>query len=382
MGVPLPVSDIQDSLIWSCTSSGKFSMQSATWLAHGIHPSSASLWPYAWIWKLDTMPKILVFIWQLCRNALPVRLLLQSRGVDLDPLCPLCGQSNESMQHLFLACPNTLRVWDAAEDHNWIPRGFLWGTHAEIAGLLLTWQQHPLQLIRQRISFLLWSIWKARNNVVFNHEAFHPITCLIKAKRAGAEWRTWTRLPADSFPGGTPSSPRHKSHRLVRWFAPPPGFVKLNFDGSCRGFAAPGGFILRDWRGQPLQIGAFNYGSATITVAEAKAMHDGILHSLCMGYRPIIVEGDNRTVIGAILCSSGVPWRIQGLIHDIQRWRQVGIQLTFKHIYREVNRAADWIANFGHSLSHSFVTDSCFSSALSVIVGEDVVGRAFVKKAA
>jgi len=185
LGVPLPVSDIQDSLIWGCTSSGKFSMQSATWLAHGIHPSSASLWPYAWIWKLDTMPKILVFIWQLCRNALPVHLLLQSRGVALDPLCPLCGQSNESMQHLFLACPNTLRVWDAAEDHNWIPQGFLRGTHAEIAGLLLTWQQHPLQLIRQRISFLLWSIWKARNNVVFNHEAFHPITCLIKAKRAG-----------------------------------------------------------------------------------------------------------------------------------------------------------------------------------------------------
>ena len=91
--------------------------------------------------------------------------------------------------------------------------------------------------------------------------------------------------------------------------------------------------------GQPLQIGAFNYGTATITVAEVRAMHDGILHSLRTDYRQIIVEGDNRTVISAILCSSGVPWRIKYLIHDIQKWQQAGIQLTFKHIYREANRA-------------------------------------------
>ena len=138
LGVPLPISDIQDSLTWGCTSSGKFSMQSTTWLAHGIHSSTARSWPHAWIWKLDIRPKILIFIWQLCHNALPVRFLLHSRGVDLDPLCPLCGQHNESIQHLFLSCPSTIRVWEAAEDYNWIPRGFLRGINTDIAGLLLT----------------------------------------------------------------------------------------------------------------------------------------------------------------------------------------------------------------------------------------------------
>ena len=240
LGVPLPISDIQDSLIWGCTSSGDFSMQPATWLTHGIHPSTARPWPHAWIWKLDTMPKILIFIWQLCHNALHVRLPLHSRGVDLDPLCPLCGQQNESIQHLFLSCPSTLRVWDAAEAHNWIPRGFLRGTNTEIAGLLLTWQQQPSKLTKQRISFLLRFIWKAHNGIVFNNEALHPITWLIKAKWAGAEWRNRTRMPADSFPRGIPSFPHHKNNFIVRWFAPPPGFVKLNFDGSCRGSAAWG----------------------------------------------------------------------------------------------------------------------------------------------
>jgi len=63
-------------------------------------------------------------------------------------------------------------------------------------------------------------------------------------------------------------------------------------------------------------------------------------------------------------------------------WQQAGIKLTFKHIYREANRAADWVANFSHSISHSLVTDTCFSSDLRSIVGEDVVGRAFVRKGA
>ena len=158
--------------------------------------------------------------------------------------------------------------------------------------------------------------------------------------------------------------------------------MKLNFDGSCRGSAAAGGFILRDWRGQPLQIGASNYGIATIMVAEARAMHDAILHCIRSGYRQILVEGDNRTVIHAILGSSGVPWRIAYLIQDILMWQQAGVHLTFKHIYREANRAADWIANFGHSILHSFVTDSCFSSDLNSIVVDDVVGSAFVRKGA
>ena len=146
LGVPLPSSDIPDALVWGCTSSGKFSLKSASWLAHDIHPSTARVWPYAWIWNLDTMPKILFFIWQLCHKALPVRLLLFSRGVDLDPLCPMCRQHNESIEHLFLSCASTLRLWSLAEDHYWIPRGFLSGTNNDLDTLLLTWQHQSSKL--------------------------------------------------------------------------------------------------------------------------------------------------------------------------------------------------------------------------------------------
>ena len=240
-------------------------------------------------------------------QGLPVRLLLRSSGVDLDPLCPLCRQQNESIELLFLSCPSTIRVWEAVEDHNWIPSGFLRGTNPDIGTLLLNWQLQSSKSTKQRTSFLLWYIRKARNGVIFNNEAINPLSCLIKAKREGTEWRARTRMPANSFPGGTPSFPHHKSYFIVRWLAPPPSVMKLNFDGSCRGSAAAGGFILGDWRSQLLQLGSYNYGNATIMVVEARAMHDSILHTLRMGYRHIIIEGDNSMVIHAILSSSGVP---------------------------------------------------------------------------
>jgi len=47
VGIPLPISDIADSLSWGCTSSGEFSIKFATWLAHGLNPAMACPLPYA-----------------------------------------------------------------------------------------------------------------------------------------------------------------------------------------------------------------------------------------------------------------------------------------------------------------------------------------------
>jgi len=44
--------------------------------------------------------------------------------------------------------------------------------------------------------------------------------------------------------------------------------IKLNFDGSPQNTSAVGGFILRDWRGAALMIGAANYGTTSIIVTE------------------------------------------------------------------------------------------------------------------
>ena len=69
---------------------------------------------------------------------------------------------------------------------------------------------------------------------------------------------------------------RSTSNFIVRWNTPPPGVVKLNFDGSLSHNLTAGGFIIRDWIGQFIKDGATHYGESSILIAEARALRDGI----------------------------------------------------------------------------------------------------------
>jgi len=95
---------------------------------------------------------------------------------------------------------------------------------------------------------------------------------------------------------------------------------------------------------------------ASILVAEATAMRDGIRTALQAGYRRLEVEGDNQIVIKAVLKHIQAPWQIAPILEDI--WNMVaGCEtVLFRHIYREGNMAADWMAKYGCSLRcHSLV---------------------------
>jgi len=214
---------------------------------------------------------------------------------------------------------------------------------------------------------------------VFKNAAFNPLSCLIKAKKPVAEWHIRTYMSVDMLPRGPPLPSHHKNFFIAHWVSPPPGLVEVNFDGSCSGSISMGGYLLRDWMGRLLRAGTGNYGAISIIVAEARAMRDGILLAIQAGFQHILVEGDNKLVIQAAVGASRAPWHIHQILQDINNRRSMGIKITFKHIYHEANRAADWLARFGHSISHSFSTDLYFSPELKCIISEDAVRRSFVR---
>ena len=71
LAIPIPLADVEDTFCWGLTVSGEFSVKSATWKAQGSFDPALSPWKFNWIWKLDILPKIQSFLWQLCHNALP-----------------------------------------------------------------------------------------------------------------------------------------------------------------------------------------------------------------------------------------------------------------------------------------------------------------------
>jgi len=124
------------------------------------------------------------------------------------------------------------------------------------------------------------------------------------------------------------------SNIIVRWNAPPPGAVKLNFDGSLSYSSAAGGFIIRDWSGHLIKAGAAHYGESSILIAEARALRDGVKVAAELGVKHLFIEGDNATIIRALRGDISSPWTIAALIQDVLIWLSTIISISISHVYR------------------------------------------------
>jgi len=68
------------------------------------------------------------------------------------------------------------------------------------------------------------------------------------------------------------------------------GRVKLNFDGSLQINSTVGGYILRDWQGAILMVGAANYGNISIIMAKGHTLRDGKQPMVAAGYKNLDIK--------------------------------------------------------------------------------------------
>jgi len=106
----LPQIEAKDSFYWRLTSSRQFSTKTATWTTHKNFDLNDPKWAFNWIWKLDIMPMIKVFLWQTLHNALLLHGVLVKRCMSIDPSCPLSGDDIETIDHLFWGFSLTRRI--------------------------------------------------------------------------------------------------------------------------------------------------------------------------------------------------------------------------------------------------------------------------------
>ena len=74
------------------------------------------------------------------------------------------------------------------------------------------------------------------------------------------------------------------------------------------------------------------------------------------------------------------PWQIAHIIQDVQQLLHSFSSSTIRHVYREANKAADWMANVGHLIESQFTIDDCTHSALNTILVNDRVGAPLVRR--
>jgi hypothetical protein len=191
------LSNEEDSWRWSLESDGCFSVKSAfssltKELVIGPILSSFELKVFSSIWESPAPSKVVAFSWQLLYDRIPTRDNLLLRGVlpsQSGDLCVWCDDLRESPIHLFLHCKVASLVW--YEVFRWLgvvivlPRNlfYLFEILSEAAknkkfrkGFRLVWHS------------VIWSIWKARNNHIFNNVITDPLELVEQAKILAWRW--------------------------------------------------------------------------------------------------------------------------------------------------------------------------------------------------
>lgn len=193
-----PVLSREDFYTWRFNKSGQLTVKSAYWLACDLktkarHPevlALPSLNPLKQcMWKVATVPKIIIFLWKAFCNALPVASSLSRRGVKADERCQACGSEGEDIIHVLFACHVARQTWTLSD----IPspqQVFHPSSVFENMSYLLSLAKNKsgAQENKRAWPWILWRLWKSRNEFLFEGTRRLAPEIAATAKTDSEEW--------------------------------------------------------------------------------------------------------------------------------------------------------------------------------------------------
>ncbi|PNX70097.1 pentatricopeptide repeat-containing protein, partial [Trifolium pratense] len=190
MQTPLYASVRDDKLVWKLEQDGVYSVRSAYKQCvndagyqdrHGV----AGQWNN--IWRAKIPPKVKNLIWRIGRDVLPTRKKLISRGVQCPTHCDVCNDGDEDSMHVLFSCTRSIQCWQRAGLWTHIGTGLV--ANNNIAENLFS-ILHRLNKDQQEFfCVLVWSIWKRRNNKVWENVTDSDQTVIERAKHLITSWR-------------------------------------------------------------------------------------------------------------------------------------------------------------------------------------------------
>jgi hypothetical protein len=123
------------------------------------------------IWQAKSKPKCRFFAWLAIQNKAPTADNLLKKNWSCNPNCPLCYCMPETSQHLFTECNLTEAVWDKLAQQlqlNSALKPFQKGdVHGWLQAVLRAGSKKEQHIFAGVILFFWWSIWKKRNQMIF-----------------------------------------------------------------------------------------------------------------------------------------------------------------------------------------------------------------------
>ncbi|CAN1147840.1 Putative ribonuclease H protein At1g65750, partial [Linum perenne] len=216
-----------------------------------------------------------------------------------------------------------------------------------------------------------WSIWKTRNEAIFTNIRTTPEVLSYRI-------RHWTLTIGEALilDQSITLGPTTKLVVDVSWMPPPPEWVTLTSDGSVipeTGRAATRG-MFRDADGRCLAAFSMNLWNCLITRAELRGAMTGIHIAWDRGFRRIIVQLDSRVAFKLLLGDGEDSHQHSSEIASFREMLDRDWMIKVDHIYREGNRATDYLAGIGHALTIGVHDISSFHPCFSHHILYDLLG--------
>jgi ribonuclease HI len=226
VNTPLYPSVREDRLIWRKENDGEYSVRSAYRLCMNelldtSHFKVQGEWSL--IWKLKVPPKIKNLVWRICRKCLPTRVRLRDKGVSCDDVCSLCNTNEEDSLHLLFRCQSSMNVWDRWSAFPTVSNIFT--QNQDVSSIIFMCLQLLTSDEAALFCYVIWSIWKQRNNKIWNGVTDPQAFVFDRAKSMLEDWKIARAIRENS--------PNHNQpDRNVKWVKPRAGHFKCNIDAS------------------------------------------------------------------------------------------------------------------------------------------------------
>ena len=102
---------------------------------------------------------------------------------------------------------------------------------------------------------------------------------------------------------------------------------------------------------------------------------EGLRGAVSISLSHLCVEEDNLSVVNVVNKNWSKPWKISNLLSDAAMLIMLDLDVCkIQHCFREANRAADFMANKGHSYPSLLYWFLPYCIDFSLIIRKDVLG--------